>query len=302
MILSVVVPVYRGENSLHELVNRIRRSVPPEFVALEILLIDDGSPDSSWTIIRELASAYPTVKGYKLSRNFGQHHAISAGIDHCKGDWVVVMDGDLQDRPEEITRLYEKSKEGFKMVLASRTNRKDNWLKRLQSAAFYWVFGYLTGFKFDKSIGNFGLYHKDCMAACRLMNESVRAFPQMMHWIGFRKTSLAVEHAARTEGKSNYTWDKLIRLSLDIALSYSDRPLRLIIQFGLSLSLISLCLLPVVYTQLPNNQLGYAFLLVSIFMLSGILLMAIGLCGLYIGRIFETVKKRPHYIIEESIC
>ncbi|MDR7130566.1 dolichol-phosphate mannosyltransferase [Algoriphagus sp. 4150] len=301
-MLSIVSPVYRAENILAELVTKIKSAMPePEF---EIILVDDYSPDNSWTEIERLSGIHPEVKGIKLSRNFGQHYAITAGLDAAKGDWVVVMDCDLQDRPEEITNLWRKAQEGYDVVLARRVKRQDSFFKRLASKVFYRTLAWLTGSSQDESIANFGIYHRKVIREIVGMRESIRYFPAMVKWVGFRQTTLDVVHAERGEGRSNYNFKRLFNLTLDIMLAYSDKPIRLVVKLGFLIALTGfLFALYTLYKYLHGDIVvaGYASLIISLWMLAGFLLVTLGMVGLYIGKIFEGVKNRPIYIVEKRI-
>lgn len=302
--LSIVSPVYSAESMLGELIQRIEQAVNQITEDFEIILVDDASPDDSWAIIEALAKDRPFVKGIQLSRNFGQHYAITCGLDHAEGDWVVVMDCDLQDRPEEIMNLYNKVQEGFEVVLASRVQRQDKWLKRQFSKYFYRTLGYLTGSEQDETIANFGIYSKKCIAAVISMRESIRYFPTMVKWVGFRKTKIQVAHDARLEGASSYNLKKLFNLALDIILAFSDKPIRLVIKLGLIISLTSfLIALYYIYQWLSGAIviLGYTSLIVSVWLLSGFIISTLGVIGLYIGKTFEGVKQRPIYIKDKTI-
>jgi dolichol-phosphate mannosyltransferase len=163
--ISIVSPVYRGENLVAELVRRIHQSVSTITLDYEIILVEDCGPDHSWEKIVALAKTDFKVKGFQLSRNFGQHYAITCGLDQSKGEWVVVMDCDLQDRPEEIVVLYQKAMEGYDVVLAKRNQRKDAFLKKFLSKVFYRTLGYLTGSAMDEQVANFGIYHRKVIHA-----------------------------------------------------------------------------------------------------------------------------------------
>lgn len=304
MKLTVVSPVYRAENVLRELVERIVKSKPKEFQTLEIILVDDFSPDGSWNKIEELAKEFPEIRGLKLSRNFGQHYAITAGLDHFTGDWVVVMDCDLQDQPEEISELYQKAKEGFDIVLASRRNRQDSLYRRTVSKYFYKALAYLTGTEQDETIVNFGIYSSKVIKSINSMRESIRFFPTMIKWIGFKSAKVKVEHADRKEGKSNYNLKKMLNLALDIILAFSDKPLRLTIKLGLLAAVVSIMLAVFTFIKWIHGDItviGYASLITSIWFLSGCILITLGVVGLYVGKTFEGVKNRPLYIIEKEI-
>lgn len=304
MLLSIVSPVYRAEKVLPELVNRIESAVTQITSDFEIILVEDASPDPSWETIELLAQANSRIKGLKLSRNFGQHYAITAGLDHAKGDWVVVMDCDLQDRPEEIPALFEKAQEGFDVVLARRANRQDRFLKRLSSKIFYRTLAWLTGSHQDETIANFGIYHQKVIREITGMRESIRYFPTMVRWVGFRQTAIDVVHAANEERGSSYNFKRLFNLALDIMLAYSDKPIRLTVKLGLLVALTGF--LFAIFTLVRYLQgdiivAGYASLIISLWMLTGFLLVTLGMVGLYVGKTFEGVKKRPIYIVEKRV-
>ncbi|UGS21110.1 glycosyltransferase family 2 protein [Flavobacterium cyclinae] len=303
MKLSVVSPVYRAELVLEELVERISNSIPSAFNSFEIILVDDFSPDKSWQKIEEISKRNNNVRGFKLSRNFGQHYAITAGLNQVKGDYIVVLDCDLQDQPEEINKLFVESQKGYDIVLARRYERKDSLYKKTVSKLFYKTLSYLTGTKQDATVANFGIYSKQVIDEVVKLEEKIKYFPTMVKWVGFSTSFVNVEHASRSEGKSNYNLKKLLNLALDIILAYSDKPLRLIIKFGLSIALISFIMVIYVLFEKMTGKVsvsGYASLIISIWFLSGCLLTTLGVVGLYIGKIFEGVKNRPSYIIEKS--
>ncbi len=304
MKLSVVSPVYRAEKELEELVTRIKKAVPSDFLSLEIILVDDFSPDDSWKEIERLAIIHPEILGIKLSRNFGQHYAITAGLDDVSGDYVVVLDCDLQDKPEEILKLYKKTKEGFDIVLARRFNRQDSFTKKLFSKLFYKTLGYLTGSKQDETVANFGIYKINVIKEVCNLRESIRYFPTMVKWVGFKTAYVDVEHASRQQGESNYNLKKMLNLALDIILAFSDKPLRLIIKLGMSIAFISILMaIYAVYSKITGDVSvsGYASLITSIWFLSGCILITLGVIGLYVGKTFEGVKNRPIYIVEKKV-
>ncbi len=299
--LSVVSPVYRGERLVQPLVERIRAAVAPLQVAYEIVLVEDGSPDASWAAIERMAALHPEVVGIELSRNFGQHPAITAGLAHARGEWVVVMDCDLQDRPEEITSLWQHAHaQGLDAVQAQRVMRQDGWLKRTFSWTFYAFLTWLTGADHDPSVANFGLYHRRVVDAILALPERIRYFPTMVQWVGYRRGKMPVQHDARLEGKTSYNWAALTRLALNIILSYSDKPLRLAVKLGMGISFVALAFAGVVLVRALLGQYivsGYASLMVSIWFLSGLIISVLGVVGLYVGKTFEGVRQRPIFIV-----
>jgi dolichol-phosphate mannosyltransferase len=303
MIISVVSPVYKAEKIVDELVKRLTIELSNITSDYEIILVEDCGPDFSWLKIEQNCAKDPHVKGIRLSRNFGQHHAITAGLDHCKGEWIIVMDCDLQDKPEEIINLYTETQKGFDIVFAKRRLRNDSFIKRKSSQIFYRLFSYLSGVKQDETIANFGIYNRKVIDAINSMREPMRAFSPMARWVGFKKTSIEVEHGERYEGKTSYNWSKLINLALDVAIAYSDKPLKLVISVGFWMSLLSViyALYNIIayYTGIIKVT-GYTSLIVSIWFLSGFIIFIIGIVGLYIGKIFEGIKNRPLYLIDKK--
>jgi dolichol-phosphate mannosyltransferase len=303
MEISIVIPVYRAEQIMDELVTRLTRSLSAITSSYEIILVEDGGPDKSWDKIVENAQKHPQIKGILLSRNFGQHHAITAGLDASKGNWVVVMDCDLQDQPEEIAGLYAKAKEGYDIVFARRAQRQDTFFKRMSSKVFYGVFAYLSGIPQDNSIANFGIYSRKVIDTINTMREPMRAFAPMARWVGFNRTAIDVTHAERFAGESSYSWSKLFNLALDFAMAYSDKPLKLTIKLGISISILAV--LYTLYNIVLYNMgiitlTGYTSLIVSIWFLSGLIIFTLGIIGLYIGKMFEGIKNRPLYIIDKT--
>ena len=300
--ISIVSPVYKAENIIVKLVSRIESAVSQLTNNFEIILIDDSSPDKSWEIIEKIAKSNHKVKGFKLSRNFGQHYAITCGLDQAHGDWVVVMDCDLQDQPEEIIKLFNKAQEGYDIVLGKRSDRKDSFLKRFISRMFYTTLSYLTGSKIDEQVANFGIYNKRVVDNICKLRESIRYFPTMVKWVGFKQTSISVDHAARVEGSSSYNFKMLFNLGLDIMLAYSDKPIRITIKLGFLVSFLTLLFGIYNFYLYLTNQIkvpGYTSLALSIWFLSGLIISILGIIGLYVGKIFEGVKSRPIYIISE---
>ena len=303
MQLSIVSPIYKGEKMLDELVRRISVSVAPITDEYEIILVNDQSPDDSWNVIKRICKDDKHVKGVNLSRNFGQHYAITAGLSKSSGEWVVVMDCDLQDRPEEIPNLYHKAMEGYDSVFAQRVERQDTFMKRLSSTIFYKVFSFLTDSKQDKSVANFGIYHRKVVNAILAMGDSIRYFPIMAQWVGFKKYYLPVVHAEREIGKSSYNLFKLLKLASDNMIGFSDKPLRLMLRFGFYVVLLSLLFAFYTFVKWALGLIevgGFTTMTISIWLAVGIITMMMGITGIYIGKIYDRVKGRPIFIIGET--
>ena len=302
--LSIVSPVYRADKIVDKLVEEIKKAVLPITEDFEIILVEDGCPDGSWERIVANCRTDERVKGIKLSRNFGQHYAITAGLHAVKGEWIVVMDCDLQDRPEEIPNLYEKTKESIDLVFARRVERKDNIWRKISSSIFYTVLGFLTDTKQDDRIANFGIYNRKVIQAILSMNDHIRYFPTMSQWVGFRRTYLDVSHGSREEGITSYKWSTLLKLAFNNIIAFSDKPLRIIIWFGLGIIVLAFIIAFTYLVKYFRGQtvvLGFTSIIVSIWFLSGVIIATLGMVGLYVGKVFEKVKGRPAYIVEEKI-
>ncbi len=301
-MISVVIPVYEAEDCLHELHRRLTASlerIPGDF---EIIMVEDCGGDRSWDIIRELAARDARVKGIRLSRNFGQHYAITAGLDACAGDWVVVMDCDLQDRPEEIPRLYAKAREGYDVVLARRAQRQDRPGKVLASRLFYRVFSWLADLDYDPAVGNFRIVSRKVAEGCRSMREQLRFFGGMVDWLGFPTAAVDVTHDSRFAGESSYDFRRLWKLATDTIIAYSDKPLRLSVRFGFAMALLAFgagvaFLVHAMVFDVPVA--GWSSLIISLYFLGGVIIANLGVIGIYLGKTFDEAKKRPLYVIRE---
>ncbi|MFB0923843.1 MAG: glycosyltransferase family 2 protein [Vicingaceae bacterium] len=239
--ISIVSPVYRAETIIDNLVDRIVAAVSKLTDNYEIILVEDCGPDNSWGKIQENCSKNPKVKGVKLSRNYGQQHAIQAGLDISNGEYIITMDCDLQDQPEEIEKLLSKSKEGYEIVVASRKNRQDDFFKKFLSRIFYSTLGYLTETKQDRTVANFVCYQRKAVEAMAKVKDHNRYYPMLQQLVGFNHEKVEIEHAEREDGSSSYSFGKRLRLAMDTILTFSDKPLRLTVKFGVLLSFLSIC-------------------------------------------------------------
>lgn len=302
--ISVVSPVYRGEKMVGELVRRnveALRTITDEY---EIILVNDASPDESWREIVKECQKNPKVKGLNLSRNFGQHYAITAGLSYATGEWVVVMDCDLQDRPEEIPHLYAKAQEGYDIVFARRVVKHVGWWKRFSSKAFHLVFDWLSGSHSDSTIANFGIYKKCVIDEFCRMPEQTRAFKFLLEHLGFKRAAIDVEQDERFEGSSSYNMHRLLKLSFDITISNSNKPLRMAVGLGFGMSFLSFLLAAYnIIAKLVGiiEVDGFTTTVFSIWFVGGLLLFVMGILGLYIGKIFNQVKGRQLFVIRDKI-
>jgi len=304
MDLSVVSPVYHGEKMLEELVSRIHAAVSPLTQDYEIILVNDCSPDASWEKITEICGRDKMVKGINLSRNFGQPYAITAGLTYAKGKYVAVIDCDLQNKPEDLPAMYRKALEGYDVVSARRVVREDTFLKRMSSAVFHRVYDFLSGFETDKAVAEFGIYSQKIVKVYCSIPEYSRSFVELIHTLGFRKSTVDVLHDQRLEGKSSYNLRRLLKLSYNSIISNSNRPLHLAVSLGFIMSAISF--LMAIYNIFAkflglNEVVGYTSTIFSIWFVGGLLLFMMGIMGLYIGKVFDQVKGRPVFIVSDLV-
>ena len=301
-VLSIVIPLLDESSLVKELVKRVQNNVELISNNYEVILIDDGSQDETWEKIQIESMSNPKIKGIKLSRNFGHHYAITAGLHSALGNWVIVMDGDLQDRPEVIPELFKKAKEGFDVVFVSRQNRPEGIFYRAAQKIFYELLKLLSGMEFDSTHANFSIISRKVVDAFKSFPEHARFYGSTITWLGFKKVSINADHGIRYSGKPSYTFKKRIKLAFDIVISFSEKPLRMAIVLGISMSIISLVTaLWIILKSLSVGFLvsGWASIMVAMFFLSGIFLIFMGIIGIYVGEIFRQVKNRPLYIVEK---
>lgn len=304
-MISIVSPEYRGENSVRELVARVETSVLTITDNYEIILVNDASPDNTWLEIVKACSENKHVKGINLSRNFGQHNAITAGLSYAKGEWVVIMDCDLQDTPEEIPNLYNKAiEENVDIVFARRTIKHVGWWKRFSSTAFHKTLDWLSGAKTDPAIGNFGIYNKKVVSAILSIPQQARGLHTLLSIVGFKSTDIEVEQATSARGGSSYTLQKLLSQAFNVILSRTNKPLRMAVGLGFGMSLISflLAMYNIIAKMIGIIQLeGYTTTVFSIWFVGGLMLLMLGILGLYIGKIFDQVKGHPIFVVSQEI-
>lgn len=303
-LISIVSPVYRGEKLVHELVTRITKNVSTITQDYEIILVNDASPDMSWPAILNECEADKRVKGINLSRNFGQHKAILAGLHYVKGDWVVVMDCDLQDRPEDIPAFYAKAMEGYDIVQGEREERKDGFFKKMSSTVFNAVFRFLSGIKTNKKMANFGIYKRQVIEALCKMPERDRVFMVQIAYLGFKSALVPIAHDRRYEGKSSYNFSSLLKLAFGTIISNTNKPLRMMVVLGFALSLFSILVAfynVAAYFFGLIKVAGFTSTIFSIWFVGGLLMMQMGIVGIYIGRVFDQVKGRPIYVVMDEV-
>jgi dolichol-phosphate mannosyltransferase len=301
--LSVVVPVFNESSLIGELLKRVKANVKLITEDFEILIVDDGSKDQTWELIEAEAKKESRIKGIKFSRNFGHHYAITAGLHNSEGEWVVVMDGDLQDRPEVIPELYKKAQAGFDVVFVSRKNRPEKLYYRMAQKIFYLILRSLSGIDFDSTQANFSIISKKVVEAFKIFPENARFYGSTIKWLGFNRSFIYADHGVRHSGKPSYTLRKRIKLASDIILSFSERPLKFAIGFGIIISTFAIIgAFWIIYgaIQWGYSVIGWSSLIFSIFFLGGSILVVLGIIGIYLGRVFQESKKRPLYVISKT--
>ena len=304
MDISVVVPVYGCKEALPELHRRLVNVLEGMKLTFEIVLVDDCDPQNSWEAIKSLCTLDERVHGIKLSRNFGQIRAITAGLDHCKGDWVVVMDCDLQDRPESISELYEKAQEGYDVVFARRIERKDNALTKFLSKSCYKVYEYFTDGNYDPSLCNFSIARKEVIRQYCSMREHNRGYTVFVKWLGFKQTAIDLKGDERFAGSSSYNLRRKLGMAFELITAQSNKPLRFSVNMGFAVSALSFVILVVnVLRKIISADvaIGWTSMICSIFFMGGLILAAVGVVGLYVGNIFTEVKHRPLYVVETQL-
>ncbi len=304
--ISVVTPVYGCKNCLTLLYERLVDSLSSVTDSFEIIMVNDASPDGAWNVITEIAKKDPRVKGINLTRNFGQHYAISAGLDYASGDWIVIMDCDLQDSPEEILKLYERAKEGFSVVVGvSEFRSSRNIFYNFLKLAYYKIQDFFLKNEYQTINFSFVILSKNVRDSFVKLREHTRHVSVLIRMIvGNDIGKVNIIHQERTIGKSSYTLKKKINLALDGIVSYSLDLLKIAILVGFLISLCAfLFAFYIIYrTFLMGSPLpGWASIIVSILFSTGILLMMLGVLGIYMEKIFLDVKGRPLYFVKEVI-
>ncbi|MCA9023364.1 MAG: glycosyltransferase family 2 protein, partial [Planctomycetaceae bacterium] len=286
--ISVVTPVYGASGILEELYQRLLAALSKITDSFEIIMVNDSSPDNAWEIIQKLSAKDCRLKGINLSRNFGQHHAITAGLDFAKSDWVVVMDCDLQDQPEELHKLYYKAIEGYDVVVGLRQQRQDTYFKKLCSKIFFRTFAYFTNSKVDHRIGNFGIYSQKVIRSITRLKEQNRSFGLFAIWVGFRRIEIPVEHAKRPYGKSSYSFNRMLSLALSSIVAHSNKLLVMFVNLGFLIASISfMVVIWLVFRYLiwGISVIGWTSLIASIYLTTGLIISVIGMLGVYVGKI-----------------
>ena len=303
--VSIAIPLYNEEQGVAELLRRVRavlEQLPggPH----ELVLVDDGSSDRTFELIAAAATQESNIVAISLSRNFGHQSALSAALDHVMGDLVIVMDGDLQDCPDIIPEFIDKHQQGFDVVYAQRSLRKEGWFLRSCYFLFYRVLSFFSNTRLPLDAGDFALLSRRVVDELRHLPEHHRYLRGLRAWVGFRQTGVLVERSERFSGESKYTFRKLFGLGLDGIFAFSVVPLRVATILGLLTTFLSLLFGAYsLYVKIFLNRSpeGFTALILVIIFVSGVQLLFLGMIGEYLGRVYEETKGRPHYIISKVI-
>lgn len=302
--LSVVVPVFNEEESLAELRTRLEAALAGKVASYEIVFVDDGSRDGSWAQICALAERDTRVRGVRFSRNFGHQMAFTAGLDHAHGRAIVIMDADLQDPPEVIPLLVARWREGYEVVYAQRAKREgETVFKLITAAGFYRVLRTLTNVNIPIDTGDFRLMDRKAVDAYRRIREHHRLTRGLVSWLGFRQVGVSYLRAPRFAGETKYPLKKMLRLASDGITSFSYLPLQLATWVGVLTVLVALASIAV---SVGSRLLGYYWTPEAIWVsllagLGGIQLLGLGLIGEYLGRVYDEVRGRPLYLVDETV-
>ena len=304
MEISAIIPSYNEQDNVGLMYERMTKTLSKISPDYEIIYINDCSKDQTLLRIKELAAKDTHVKYLSFSRNFGHQIAVSAGLDYCSGKAVVIIDGDLQDPPELIEQMYEKYKEGYKVVYARRTSREgETWFKKATAKIFYRLLASMTSIDIPVDVGDFRLIDQVIVKHLRNMPEKSKYFRGQISWIGYKQTFVNYHRDARIYGKTNYPLRKMLRFALDGITAFSDKPLKIASGLGIVAAIVSL--LALVYALVAhfcfNSTItGWTSLILSVLFIGGVQLITIGIIGEYIARINNDVRNRPLYILEEN--
>jgi glycosyltransferase involved in cell wall biosynthesis len=301
--LSVVVPVYGCADCLTPLHNRLRAVLDEMGLDYELVYVDDRSPDSAWLRLTELGASDSTVRAIRLSRNFGQHAAITAGLAEARGRVVAVMDCDLQDPPESLPALWQKIEAGFDIVLARRLNRQQTRARRAAARLYFLMLRAFTGSKLDGDYGTLSMITRKVVDAYLLLGDQRRHYLFVVQWLGFERTEIEVEHGERVGGSTSYSFSALVLHAFEGIFFQTTRLLRWIVYLGFAVALggVALAAFLVVNRATSSPYPGWTSLAVLVLLMGGAIIVCIGVAGLYIEQIFNQVKGRPLFLIDERV-
>jgi dolichol-phosphate mannosyltransferase len=298
--VSVVIPVYNSEQTLESLVGELAFNLTADWMPFEIVLVDDGSNDNSWAKIQQLASQNSSVYAIRLSRNFGQHHAVLAGVERSRGEVTVVMDCDLQDRPEDIPKVLAKLAEGFDIVATRTSSSHRNCLRRTLRRAYFRLISWSSSVKVEPNLGTIVAFNQKVREAFLSVRDQHRHTNLVLAWLGFKRASVEVQKPPSNLRRSGYSFARLITQALTGSLSSSTRLLSLAMFLGgLMLGASTILTILVIRAGLfLNPQSGWVSLMLATLMFSGLILFFLGAIGFYVGKSFEEIRGRPTYLVE----
>lgn len=303
-MLSIVVPIYNEYGNIPELSGRLHQVLEELGMPWELIWVDDASRDDSLSQLRALSDKDPRHRYISFSRNFGHQVAVSAGLDHASGDAVVIMDGDLQDPPELIPKLYEQWKRGYEVVYAQRVSRDgESYFKKASAFFFYRILKSMTRIPIPLDTGDFRLIDRKVVEALRLMPERRKFLRGQIAWTGYRSVAVPYKRDPRFQGKTNYSLGKMFRLAWDGISGFSAVPLKLVSVFGLMVALVAFALiLYALWSHFVWGETvrGWTSLITVVLFLGGVQLLSIGIIGEYISRMDENIRQRPLYLLKES--
>ncbi len=303
-MVSIILPIYNEEKGLNSFIISLEEILSSLKKEYEVIFVNDGSKDNSFTIIRDLCSSNKNYKYVNLSRNFGHQIAVSAGIDFAIGDEIVLMDSDGQDPPEVIITMLKKMQEGFDVVYAKRIKREnESFIKKFTASTFYKLLNKITTIDIPLDTGDFRIMNRKVADALKQMPEKQRYIRGQIAWLGFKQTFVTYERKGRNAGETNYTYRKMFKLALDAITSFSNWPLRLATISGFVCAFLGFIL--ILYTLygrfvLERYEPGWPSLMITVVFLGGIQLLGIGMIGEYISRINDNVKNRPLYLVQDT--
>ncbi len=302
--ITIIIPVFNDEEVLKELQSRLQIMLNENHYQYKIIFIDDGSTDNSWNIITELQNNDSNICGLKLLRNFGQQNAIAAGLDYAEGDVVVIMDSDLQDKPEDIPKLISALEENdASMAIAKWIRRKDSFCKKFVSKLFYSVSQKITNLHYELGLGVFRAIRGEVVEELKKYNEKTSTPISLLYWIGVDYVTVPLERDARFAGKSGYNLHKMLKLSMDRIFSFSMFPIRASIYSGIIISLLSftLAIIFIIRRIMKLVAPGWTSIVVIVLFLFGINFIFLGVIGEYLGRVFIETRQRPKYIVKSVV-
>ncbi len=302
-LVSVVVPCFNESESLPELTKRLVKVSKALSEEMEIIYCDDGSRDETWTLIRTLSEKHSEIRGIRLSRNFGHQACLTAGLDKCQGDVIIMMDADLQDPPELIPKMLKKWKGGADIVYAVRKKRRgEGFFKKLTAALFYRILRVCTQISIPVDTGDFRLIDRSALNGLLEMRENSRFLRGMFAWVGYRQEPIYYIRQERFGGETKYPLRKMISFALDALTSFSKMPLRMAVWLGLITALLAMVYaVMVIFDKLSGGTVpGWTSTTASVLFLGAVQLITIGVLGEYVARIFDEVKQRPLYLVKED--